>query len=323
MIGMNDVDLRLYKSMKRIRMVEEAIANNYNNEVREMHTPIHLYDGQEAVAVGVCENLKKEDVIFSNHRCHGHYLAKGGNLNKMMAELHNRRTGCCKGHGGSMHLMDKDKGIALTSSIVAGNVSIGTGYALAEMMKKRDTVVVVFFGDGASEEGSVYESICFAQIKKLPIVFVCENNLYSIATPLDRREPNVDISSKFKTILPVEKIDGNDVMLVYGIAETAVRMARSGEGPRLLECMTYRVRDHHNVGDGVDGRFRTMQELEKWKESCPIEKLKKKILQEKLASIEELNKIEQNIQQEVDDAFAYARGGNCPDKAELFEGLWG
>ena len=128
--------LSLYIAMKRIRMVEEAIADNYNNEIREMHTPIHLYDGQEAVAVGVCANLTDKDFIFSNHRSHGHYLAKGGSLNKMLAELHNKKTGCCKGRGASMHLMDKEHGVALTSAIVAGNVSIGTGYALAEKMKK-------------------------------------------------------------------------------------------------------------------------------------------------------------------------------------------
>ena len=182
--------------MKRIRMIEEAIANNYNNDIREMHTPIHLYNGQEAVAVGVCSELRKEDVVFSNHRCHGHYLAKGGDLNKMMAELHNRKTGCCKGHGGSMHLMDKENGVALASAIVAGNVSIATGFAMAEKMKKTTNIAVVFFGDGASEEGSVYESICFAKLMNLPIVFVCENNLYSIATPMEKREPNQDISSK-------------------------------------------------------------------------------------------------------------------------------
>ncbi|NBJ92536.1 thiamine pyrophosphate-dependent dehydrogenase E1 component subunit alpha [Parablautia muri] len=315
--------LSLYTAMKRIRMVEAAIADNYNNEIREMHTPIHLYDGQEAVAVGVCSNLIKEDFVFSNHRSHGHYLAKGGNLNKMMAELHNKKTGCCKGRGASMHLMDKNCGVALTSSIVAGNVSIGTGYALAEQMKNRNTVVVVFFGDGASEEGSVYESICFAQLKKLPIVFVCENNLYSIATPMDRREPNEDISSKFQTVLPIQKVNGNDVIDVYEASQTAVNAARKGEGPRLLECMTYRLRDHHNIGNGIDGRFRTEQELKNWENNCPIKKLKRKLILEDLVDEKQLEEEDKKIAQEIEAAFVYARESACPDADELFNGLWG
>lgn len=315
--------LELYQAMKRIRMVETAIAGNYNNEVREMHTPIHLYDGQEAVAVGVCSKLAREDTVFSNHRCHGHYLAKGGDLNRMIAELHNRETGCCKGHGGSMHLMDKEHGVALTSAIVAGNVSIGTGYALAEKMRKSNHISVVFFGDGASEEGSVYESICFAELKKLPVVYVCENNLYSISTPIDRREPNQDISSKFESILPIYKVDGNDVIAVSEASGIAVEAARSGRGPSFLECMTYRFRDHHNVGNGVDGRFRTEQELDEWKDNCPVERLKNKLLQEGVANEKRLYEIEKEIAQEIEEAFRYARNSSCPDAAKLFDGLWG
>lgn len=320
---MNDNLLALYIAMKRIRMIEEAIASNYNNDVREMHTPIHLYNGQEAVAVGVCSELRKEDVIFSNHRCHGHYLAKGGDLNKMMAELHNRKTGCCKGHGGSMHLMDKENGVALTSAIVAGNVPIATGFAMAEKIKKTTNIAVAFFGDGASEEGSVYESICFAKLMKLPIVFVCENNLYSIATPIEKREPNQDISSKFETILPTHKIDGNDVCAVKNIASRVVDSARKGEGPSLIECMTYRLKDHHNIGNGIDGRFRTVQEIKEWEDKCPIERLKKKILEGMLTNEKELYQIEQCIEKEIVGAFRFARESACPDGKDLFKGLWG
>lgn len=315
--------LEFYWAMKRIRMVETVIADNYNNDIREMHTPIHLYDGQEAVAVGVCSSLNKSDMVFSNHRCHGHYLAKGGNLNKMMAELHNKAEGCCRGRGGSMHLMDKESGVALSSSIVAGNVSIGTGYAMAQQMRGIQDVSVVFFGDGASEEGSVYESICFAKLKKLPVVYVCENNLYSVATPLDRREPNQDVSSKFATILPVRKVDGNDVVEVYKAAKELIALARNGEGPGFLECITYRLRDHHNVGNGVDGRFRTEDEVRRWKEDCPIERIRKKMLEEDFIKEETLNQIEQDIQQEIEKAFSFARNSECPDVNELDAGLWG
>lgn len=320
---MNKNLIDMYKAMKRIRLTENFIANNYNNKIREMHTPVHLYDGQEAVAVGVCSLLTKDDVVFSNHRCHGHYLAKGGNLKSMIAELHNKETGCCKGRGGSMHLMDRENGVALTSAIVAGNVSIGTGYALALKMKKSNHISVIFFGDGASEEGSVYESICFAQLHRLPVVFVCENNLYSIATPLNRREPGQDISSKFETILPVQKVDGNNVFVVYDAAKAAIEKARGGQGPSLMECMTYRLRDHHNIGDGVDGRFRTNQELEEWKEKCPIKKLEKKILEECVVDEKELCEIEIGIRKEIEEAFRYARNSSCPDEAQLFDGLWG
>lgn len=315
--------VKLYKSMKRIRMVETAIATNYNNEAREMRTPIHLYDGQEAVAVGVCSNLMQQDVIFSNHRCHGHYLAKGASLKKLIAELHNKKTGCCKGRGGSMHLMDQEHGVALTSAIVAGNVSIAVGYALAEKMKGSHQVAVVFLGDGASEEGSVYESICFAVLKKLPAIFVCENNLYAIATPMGCREPNMDISSKFSTILPVKKIDGNDVLAVCKAAGEAVDAARRGIGPSFLECMTYRLRDHHNIGDGVDGRFRTAEEVEHWRSHCPIERAEKILLSRGLLDKAQLDEIALEINQEIEEAFAYARNSACPDETELFDGLWG
>lgn len=310
-------------SMKRIRMVEESIADNYNNEVRQMHTPVHLYDGQEAVAVGICAHLEKDDMVFSNHRCHGHYLAKGGNLKKMIAELHNKETGCCKGHGGSMHLMDKENGVALTSAIVAGNVSIGTGYALSEKIKKENHISVIFFGDGASEEGSVYESICFAKLMNLPVVFVCENNLYSIDTPLDKREPKMDISSKFTTILPVKKVDGNNVAEVYATAQEAVESARQGRGPMLIECMTYRFRAHHNVGNGVDGKYRTENELMEWKSRCPIERLKNKLLSENMINEEWIIKVEMGIQKEIDEAFIYAQNSICPDASGLQIGLWG
>lgn len=223
--------LAMYKSMLKIRMVETAIADNYYNEVREMHTPVHLYDGQEAVAVGVCIQLDKEDVIFSNHRCHGHYLAKGGNLKAMIAELFTKESGCCHGMGGSMHLTDRSAGVAVSSAIVAGNVSVATGYALAMKQQESPNIAVAFLGDGASEEGSVYESICFAQIHKLPILYVCENNLYAISTKLEIREPLPSISAKFKTIMPTKMIDGNNVFEVFEETRHILRQIRCGKGP--------------------------------------------------------------------------------------------
>lgn len=319
---MENILMELYFSMKRIRMVENYIADHYNGEVREMHTPIHLCDGQEGTEVGVCANLKKQDAIFGNHRSHGHYLAKGGNLNKMVAELNNKETGCCRGRGGSMHLIDRENGIELTSSIVAGNVSIAVGYALAQKMKKTNHISVAFFGDGASEEGSVYESICYAKINKLPVLFICENNLYSIATPFYVREPNADIGSKFETILPVGSVDGNDVIAVYEKTHEVVERIRNGEGPYFLECKTYRYRNHHNTGNGVDNRFRTNEELELWKSKCPIKRLERKLIAEGMLGNEEIERIENRIQKEIEAAFSYARESACPDSSTLCEGVW-
>ena len=319
---MENMLLKLYYSMKRIRMVENYIADHYNGEVREMRTPIHLCDGQEGMAAGVCGNLHRQDTVFGNHRSHGHYLAKGGDLKKMVAELHNRETGCCRGRGGSMHLIDRENGVALTSSIVAGNVSIAVGYALAQKMKKTDTISVVFFGDGASEEGSVYESICYAKINRLPVLFVCENNLYSISTPFCVREPNADIGSKFETILPVASVDGNDVLTVYEKTREITEHIRNGEGPWFLECKTYRYRNHHNTGNGVDNRFRTTEELDLWKAKCPIMKLERKLSAEGLLENAEIERIEDEIQKEIEAAFSYAKESACPDAGTLCEGVW-
>ena len=218
--------LAMYRSMLRIRMTETAIADNYYNDIREMHTPVHLYDGQEAVAVGVCMQLNMDDVIFSNHRCHGHYLAKGGDLNAMIAELFTKETGCCHGMGGSMHLTDRSAGVAVSSAIVAGNVSIAAGYALAIKQQKKSSLAVVFLGDGASEEGSVYESVCFSKIHKLPILYVCENNGYAISTGWEIREPLSSVSEKFETIVPVRKIDGNNVLEVFEEAGNVLEQDR-------------------------------------------------------------------------------------------------
>lgn len=222
-----------------------------------------------------------------------------------------------------MHLIDKESGVALTSSIVAGNVPIATGYALSQKIKKSGNISVVFFGDGASEEGAVYESICYAQINKLPIMFVCENNLYSISTPFFIREPNTNISSKFETIIPIKSVDGNDVIDVYESAGEAIRHIRSGEGPFLLECKTYRYRNHHNVGDGVDNRFRTNEELDSWKSKCPIKRLEGKLIADGHLNNIEINRMEEDIRQEIEEAFIYAKESACPDAGTLYEGVWG
>ncbi len=313
----------LYKKMRRIACVEDVIADKYYEKDRKMHTPIHLYNGQEAVAVGVCENLDREDVVFSNHRCHGHYLAKGGNLKKMVAELYSKNTGCCKGKGGSMHLCDMEAGVAPASAIVAGNVSIATGYAMGNKLKGNYNVSCVFFGDGASEEGSVYESICFARLKKLPILFVCENNRYAINTPLEEREPLNTISEKFSNILPVSVLDGNDIEVVTGSAKEAVTEIRNGKGPIFLEYITYRTRAHHNIGDGVNEKIRTQEEWNMWKEKDPVELARKSLIKHSRKYVRLIDLYEEELMKEIEEAFAFAEESPFPKKEEMWEDIWG
>lgn len=312
--------LKLYHSMKRIRMVEDAIAAAYPQ--RKMHTPIHLYTGQEAVASGVCANLTEEDYVVSNHRCHGHYLAKGGELNKLIAELHNKASGCSKGYGGSMHLMDHNVNFILSSSIVAGGVPIGTGFGLGGYIKEDERVTVVFLGDAASEEGCVYESICFAQLLKLPVIFVCENNMYSIATHLEQREPTKDIVDKFAGILPVCVVDGNDVKEVYKQALTAIERAREGNGPSFLECKTYRLKDHHNVHTGVEQGYRSQEEWNLWNARSPLRSLEGELFESGFLDMEIVSNMEKEIGTEIAQAFAYAEMGALPSASDLCKNVY-
>lgn len=314
---------KLYRDMKRIRMAEDTIADNYYNEVREMHTPLHLCCGQEAVAVGVCGQLEKEDVIFSNHRSHGHYLAKGGSLNQMIAELFSKETGCCRGKGGSMHLVDREAGVALCSSIVAGNVPIATGYAMGFRQRGEAHAAVSFFGDGASEEGAVYESVCFAKIHRLPIVYVCENNLYAVSTGYDVREPLRNVSEKFRTILPTRITDGNDVLAVRDTFRECLEAARNGQGPALMECLTYRTRDHSNVWTGVERGYQPQAEWDAWKEKDPILRLERELAKRGWMDAERKSGIDGEIAKELAEAFAFARQSALPDESSLYENLWG
>lgn len=312
-----------YYKMLRIQMVENSIADHYYDEVREMHTPIHLCNGQEAIAVGICDQLENEDVIFSTHRCHGHYLAKGGELKPMLAELFSKESGCCKGHGGSMHLTDKEHGIAVSSSIVAGNVSIATGYALGFKQQRKKQIAVTFFGDGASEEGSVYESICFAKLHSLPILYVCENNMYAISSGLEVREPLPNISDKFKSIIETKQVDGNDVIVVSKVAEEAIFRIRNGNGPVFLECKTYRLRDHHNIKTGVESGYRTQEEWDWWNENSPIKRLEKEMILKGWIDEAQKRKMAGMIQAEIDEAFLFAHDSGLPHADSLYRYLWG
>lgn len=317
-----DTCIKYYRDMLRIRMTEETIASKYNGSVREMHTPIHLCIGQEAVAVGVCNQLKKDDYVFSNHRDHGHYLAKGGSLDKMIAELFTKNTGCCHGMGGSMHLADKEHGVAVSSSIVAGNVPIATGYAMANKMSNNDNVVVSFFGDGASEEGVVYESICFAAIHNLPIIYVCENNLYAISTGFKPREPLSDIASKFSNICETKVVDGNDVFEVADATSNALDRIKEGKGPCFIECLTYRLKDHHNTKTGVESGYRSQQEWDKWNDNSPITKVEDLIRENCWLTESDMREISTDIERKILHAFEEAHNAELPDTNKYKDYLW-
>ena len=319
----NEIMLNLYNTMLKIRMVEEEIAARYRED--NMRTPIHLYIGQEAIAAGVCQNLKDTDKIFSNHRNHGHYIAKGGDLKAMIAELHNKETGCSRGRGGSMHLVDNTKGILITSSIVAGGVPIATGSALTSTLTKDNNVSVAFFGDAASEEGVVYESLCFAVLKNLPIVYICENNLYSVGTAINEREKEASLYRKFSGLLPSIQIDGNNVFEVYEKAKSAINVARNGNGPTFIECLTYRWKDHHDTRTGTEENsgYRTKKEWESWVERCPINHCHDYLMDYGVLQKKDENDYKLLIRKQIEEAFYYAINSDLPNPNSLYDGLWG
>ena len=301
----------LYRQMLRIRMVEEAIADRYIEQ--DMRCPVHLSIGQEAVAVGVCSILSSDDIVTSNHRNHAHYLAKGGSLRSMIAELYGKESGCARGRGGSMHLLDGKAGVIAALPIVGSSIPLGVGAALSFVQRQEDRVAIVFFGDAAIEEGVFHESANFAAVHKLPVVFVCENNLYSVYTPLYQRQPDRPLSEVAKAhAIPSVSGDGNVVEEVSALATSAVRSARNGDGPVFLEFSTYRWREH--CGPNYDNNigYRTEEEFLNWRAQCPVTRFHE--LLEKEGKIEriDIEAIEQKIVEEIDDAFKFAKSSPFP-----------
>ncbi len=295
----------LYRTMVRIRMVEEEIARLY--PAGDMRSPTHLYIGQEAVAAGVCAALDREDALIAYYRSHGWYLAKGGDLEAFMAEMFGRATGCSGGWGGSMHLIDTAAGVMGTSAIVAGGLPHGVGTALADRMLGRPSVSVIAFGDGAVEEGGFHESLNFAALRKLPVVFVCENNFWAAFTPLEERQAQPHIRQRAAACgLPGALVDGNDVLAVHAAAAAAVARARAGEGPTLLECRTYRWLEHCGPGDDVTVGLRRAEDVLAWKARCPIECARHFVTEDEDVRIRE------SIAREIDGAIASARRAPWP-----------
>jgi 2-oxoisovalerate dehydrogenase E1 component len=284
---------------------------------------IHLYVGEEATAVGMCAHLRNDDWITSTHRGHGHALAKGVPAKLVMAELFGKVTGCCGGRGGSMHLYYPPAGLFGTNGLVGAGIPLAVGVGLSAKTRKTDQVGVAFFGDGAANHGAFHEAINFAGAQNAPVVFLCENNLYATATPLALVTRNTDIASRAAAYgVPGVAVDGNDVVVMWQAARQAVQRARSGGGPTLIESRTYRTVGHHE-GDPVVGVYRTQQELDEWKQRCPIESLRKKLIETwGVATEEELDAIDADVEREIQDAVAFARSSPEPDPATVYDHVW-
>lgn len=314
--------IELYRIMLRIRLVELKVEELYPQD--EMKTPVHLCIGQEAVAAGVCANLNKDDYVFSNHRGHGHYIAKGGDLKSMIAELYCKETGCSKGRGGSMHMIDTSVGFMGCSSIVGGSIPIATGAALSSVLRRNNNVSVVFFGDAASEEGVLFESMNFAALKNLPVIYVCENNFYSVCSHLSARQANCDISMRPKAFnIPSCHVDGSDVIEVYLKSKKAVEDARSGKGPSFLECRTCRWRAHAGVGDPQKDAYRKIDELEAWIKKDPVKNFEATLINENIISDRDIEGINEKIKKALLEAFEFAQRSSLPDRTKLTKYLFG
>lgn len=318
----SEESLEMYRNMLRIRRVQEHIERRYLED--NMKTPVHLCIGQEAIAVGFCHDLKASDYVSSNHRSHGHYLAKGGDLKALIAELHCRKTGCSGSYGGSMHVIDTSVGHLGSSSIVGGGIPIGTGMALASKMQDSEKISVIFFGDGAADEGVLYESLNFAMLKKLPVIYVLENNQWSVCSPVSARQVGKNVFHKGADPehLMTALIDGNDLDIIYETAQKAIQRARRGDGPSFVECVTYRILGHAGCRAQDSWTYRDASEVEEWQGRCPIALQRKRLLEKGILSGDEEKKMEVEIELEISEAFAFAMESPFPTADDLHGNLF-
>jgi len=317
----HDQKIDLYKKMVTIRLFEEKIRDLYARGL--VPGLAHLYIGEEAVATGICANLRKEDYITSTHRGHGHVIAKGAEIKYMMAELFGKKTGYCKGKGGSMHIADVDIGILGANGIAGGGIPIAVGAALSSKMRRTDQVTVCFFGDGASNNGTFHEGLNFASVHRLPVVFICENNLYGISVSQKQHQAIQDISIRSVAYnMPGITVDGNDVLAVYEASGKAIQRARAGEGPTLVECKTYRWRGHHEGDPNQGRRYRTMEEVQEWVNKCPIKRFEEKLVGEKVLSKVKIKKIWEEIEKEIEEAVEFANQSHFPDPQDIYEDVY-
>ena len=311
--------LALFRDLLRVRLVEEAIAEHYTRW--QMRCPVHLSIGQEAAAVGVCSLLRPEDRAMSGHRSHAHYLAKGGDLRRMLLEIHGKADGCSHGRGGSMHLVDLDAGFHGAVPIVGSTIPIAVGLAFADKLAGRDNVTAVFFGEGATEEGVFSESLNFAALHGLRVLFVCENNLYSVYSPMKVRQPADRSITGFAKAHGVGafQADGNDVDFVRDAAGEALRQMSARPSPKLLLLDTYRWREH--CGHGFDNHigYRAEEEYLAWRERDPVRMLRERLAAEGLLAEGAEDALTREIEREIGEAFAEAEGADFPAAETLFD----
>ena len=317
----NEKMIGMLRTMITIRLFEEKIVDMYARGL--VPGLAHLYVGEEAVATGMCGNLRKEDYITSTHRGHGHVIAKGAEPKFMMAELFGKKTGYCKGKGGSMHIADVDIGILGANGIAGGGLPLAAGAGLSAKLRKTDQVTACFFGDGSSNNGTFHESLNFASVHRLAVIFVCENNTYGISTSQKQHQMIRDISIRAASYnMPGITVDGNDVMAVYEATGLAVQRARAGEGPTLIECKTYRWRGHHEGDPNQGRRYRTMEEVKEWMEKCPIRRFEDRLVEDKILTRPKIKKIWEEIQKEIDDSVEYANQSPFPEPKDLYEDVY-
>jgi pyruvate dehydrogenase E1 component alpha subunit len=304
--------------MLEIRFFEEKVFDLYAQNL--VPGTIHLYLGEEAVAVGVCNLLRKDDYITSTHRGHGHCIAKGAELKRTMAEILGKKTGYCKGKGGSMHIADFKIGMLGATAVVGAGLPIAVGAGLSAKLRKTDQIVACFFGEGASNQGTFHESINMASTWKLPVIFVCENNLYAMGTRQSRVMNIENIADRAVAYgIPGEVVDGNDVLAVYEATQKAVERARNDEGPTLIECKTYRHKGHSRVDPA---KYRPKEEVEEWLAKDPIKRFKEKLLQTNTLTESEIQQIEKEVSDEIEEAVKFAMESPYPAPEEALEDVY-
>jgi pyruvate dehydrogenase E1 component alpha subunit len=310
--------VEIYRKMLEIRLFEEKVFELYGQNL--VPGTIHLYAGEEAVAVGVCENLREDDYIVSTHRGHGHCLAKGARLDRTMAEIMGKETGYCKGKGGSMHIADFSVGMLGATAVVGAGIPIATGAGLSIKLRETDQVVACFFGDGASNQGTFHEGINMAAIWKLPVLYVCENNLYAMGTRQTQIMAIRDVAKRAEAYgIPGITVDGNDALAVYKAAQEAVDRARGGEGSTLIECKTYRQKGHSRWDPAA---YRPREEVEDWLRRDPIRRMRKHLLDAKCLSETEAAKIEKETEAAVEGAVEFAVASPYPKPEEALEDVY-
>ena len=313
-----DKMIEMYRKMLEIRLFEEKVFELYGQNL--VPGTIHLYAGEEAVAVGVCSNLRRDDYIVSTHRGHGHCIAKGARLDKTMAEILGKKTGYCKGKGGSMHIADFSVGVLGATAVVGAGIPIATGAGLSIKLRGTNQVTACFFGDGASNQGTFHEGVNMAAVWKLPVLFVCENNLYAMGTRQTQVMLTKDIAKRAAAYgIPGVSVDGNDVLAVYEATREAVKRARSGGGPTLIECKTYRHKGHSRFDPAI---YRPKEEVEEWLKKDPIRRLKGQLLENGDISDAEAMQMEREVSEAVEAAVKFAIDSPTPAPEEALEDVY-